>query len=108
MKNRAFRSTPILLAAILSPLLSINTAHAQTTVPNSGAVPPASAAPEAYRSAFDGYQGYAEEKITDWRAANDAVERIGGWREYAKQAQQPANTPAQTIKAGDAARQEKP
>lgn len=47
------------------------------------------AAPPAYRSAFEGYQPYTEEKPVNWKEANDSVGRIGGWREYAKEAQQP-------------------
>lgn len=76
---------------------------------------PASATPEStktssltYRSAFEGYQSYAEEKISNWKVTNDTVERIGGWREYAKQAQQPANTPAQAIRAGEVVPKAKP
>jgi hypothetical protein len=59
------------------------------------------AAPAPFRSAFDGYQSYTDEKIINWKEANDRVGRTGGWREYAKEAQLPAgdgtpatNTPA--------------
>jgi hypothetical protein len=39
-----------------------------------------------FRSAFDGYQPYSDEKISDWKDANDGVARIGGWRAYTKEA----------------------
>jgi hypothetical protein len=43
-----------------------------------------------YRSAFDGYRGFTDEKSVPWREANETVGRIGGWRAYAKEAQQPS------------------
>ena len=54
--------------------------------PPSPAISPRPAAP--YRSAMEGYQPYTDEKIIDWKQANDSTGRIGGWREYAKEAQQ--------------------
>ena len=51
------------------------------------------------RSAFDGYRAYSDDAVTSWKAANDNVAQIGGWREYAKQAQQPDNTPSPANKA---------
>lgn len=50
---------------------------------------PADTGPIAYRSAFEGYQAYTDEKMLDWPEANNAVARIGGWRAYAKEASQP-------------------
>ena len=52
-------------------------------------------------SAFDSYKPYTDEPPGNWKAANDNVARIGGWREYAKQAQQPDDTPAPANKAGE-------
>ena len=45
-----------------------------------------SPAPPVYRSALEGYQPYTDEKIVNWKEANDNTGRIGGWREYAKEA----------------------
>lgn len=39
------------------------------------------------------YQGFKEEAISPWRASNDLVGKIGGWREYAKEAHS-ADAPA--------------
>lgn len=47
-----------------------------------------------FRSALDGYQPYTDEKIQSWKEANDAVGKIGGWRVYAKEAQQVQQAPA--------------
>ncbi|MBG6077101.1 hypothetical protein [Polaromonas sp. CG_9.11] len=49
----------------------------------------APAALPAYRSALEGYQRYTDEKTVNWKDANDTTARIGGWREYAKEASQP-------------------
>ena len=54
-------------------------------------------------SVFEGYKPYLEEPMRNWKAANDSVAQIGGWREYARQAQQPDNTPGVAGKAIEAA-----
>jgi len=51
-------------------------------------------APTQYRSTFDGYRKLQEEKIESWKALNDNVGRIGGWRVYAKESQQPDASPS--------------
>ena len=56
-----------------APALPIPTALAET-------------APLPYRSTLEGYKRYSDEKIVNWKDANDAVARIGGWRAYAKEA----------------------
>jgi hypothetical protein len=43
-----------------------------------------------YRSPFEGYQRFTQEQVGSWKAANDNVGRIGGWRAYAKEARPPA------------------
>lgn len=49
--------------------------------------PKAATAPLVYRSALGDYRkAAAESPPTAWRAANDTVERIGGWRAYAREA----------------------
>ena len=50
----------------------------------------------SYRSSFSRYRGLGEDKPVSWREANDAVARIGGWRVYAREAQQPEPTPSST------------
>ena len=46
-----------------------------------------------YRSSFEGYQRFTQEQVGSWKAANDNVGRIGGWREYAKESRSPADSP---------------
>ena len=52
----------------------------------------ASTAPLGYRSTFENYRAYTDEKVINWKAANDNTGRIGGWQAYAKEAAQPAQT----------------
>ena len=56
-----------------------------------------------YESAFAQFRRIGDDKPVKWREANDAVARIGGWRVYARETQQPdpaaaekPATPAQT------------
>lgn len=68
--------------------------------------PVAAVAPAPYKSAFEGYQAYSDDPLVNWREANNDVAQIGGWREYAKQAQQPESPPA--AKAGEGKPKAKP
>ena len=89
MTIRFFLNPPAWLALLVLPLWT-SIAPAQTPAP-AAALP--QAAPAAFRSALEGYQPYIDEKIVPWKEANDNVGRIGGWREYAKQAAQAAPGP---------------
>lgn len=51
----------------------------------------------AYRSPLDGYRRLGDDTRVDWKAANERVKQVGGWRVYAREAQQPepaASAPA--------------
>ena len=70
--------------AVSTGLLAL-TVSAQTAAPGT----PAAAQPTPaadYRSALEGYQPYGETRMVPWKAANDTVGQIGGWRAYAKEA----------------------
>lgn len=55
-----------------------------------------------YQSALTGYRSFRDEKVSSWRASNDEVARIGGWRAYAREARQPELAPRDTpAAAGD-------
>lgn len=41
-----------------------------------------------YASSLARYRPYRDAKPIGWRVANDTVNRIGGWRAYAREAQQ--------------------
>jgi hypothetical protein len=88
---------PLLASSLvlLSALPALVLAQAAPASANSPAAPASSAAasrpaPPEYRSAFEGYQPYTDEKMRSWKEANDSVGGIGGWRAYAKEAQESA------------------
>lgn len=68
------------------------TVHAQPTARASRPDPldpKASVPPLIYESPFKSYTPLGADKPVSWREANDTVNRIGGWRVYAREAQQP-------------------
>lgn len=63
-------------------------------VPIGGATVPDSAGGLRYISVLGQYQPYAEQAPTPWPQANATVQRIGGWRAYAKEAAAPPVVPS--------------
>lgn len=47
-----------------------------------------------YHSVLNDYQAFNEQALTPWQQANELVEKIGGWRVYAKEARQ-AGSPSE-------------
>lgn len=43
-----------------------------------------------HRPALAGYRRLGDDRPVAWKDANEAVNRIGGWRSYAREAQSPA------------------
>lgn len=81
------------LAAITATLLPCAAALAQAPTPPRPDPADAKATAPAlqHRSALAGYRRFdAEPPPLAWREANDRVERIGGWRAYAREASAPA------------------
>lgn len=74
----------ILIAAVGMATLSLS--GLSTAAPNpadeQNIVPPV-----IYQSPFRDYRPIGEDQPIPWKAANDEVRRIGGWRVYAKEAQ---------------------
>jgi hypothetical protein len=54
----------------------------------------AAVVPFVHESAFVNYRRHVETSPRDWKATNDTVGRIGGWRAYAREANEPAAAPA--------------
>ena len=79
------------LTGSASVLMVTSALYAQTAVT---VAPPTTEAIAPYASVFKDYKPYTDEPIVNWKAANDTTASIGGWREYARQAQQAGNTPA--------------
>lgn len=42
-----------------------------------------------YVSIFKHYKNFNEQPVAPWQESNSTVEKIGGWRVYAKEARQP-------------------
>jgi hypothetical protein len=42
-----------------------------------------------YQPVFADFKAQAEQPVGDWKQANDRTVQIGGWRSYARQAQEP-------------------
>lgn len=90
-------------AGLITPAICIAAATGAQTMPSRSS--PTTAAPAVssleYRSAFVQYQRFADPVLLDWRSANEAVNRIGGWRAYARMsaAQNPTEgtTPSASI-----------
>lgn len=83
-------STVALATAFVAP------AHAQTSAATRPDPLDAKAAVPAlvYRSALSTYRPYAEQAVGSWREANETVNRVGGWRTYAREAREPQPTAA--------------
>ena len=70
-------------------------AQAQPKAPAPDPLDPTAAVPPAqHRAATGRYRPLAEVPVGSWKEANEQVNRIGGWRAYAREAAQPASTPA--------------
>jgi hypothetical protein len=55
--------------------------------------PKAAVPPAQHRSAMGTYRPSADTPVGSWKEANERVNRIGGWRAYAREAAQPASAP---------------
>lgn len=83
---------PLIFAVVFS--IAAPATQAQSVNSRSSADPAeasASVPSLTYRSPFSAYRGYSEQEIAPWRESNDTTGSIGGWRVYAREAQQ---TPA--------------
>lgn len=81
------RLAPVVLACAAS------WAVAQTPPPaRPDPADPAASVPAAvWRGSLAGYRRYAEQPVAPWKQSNETVNRLGGWRAYAREA---ASAPA--------------
>lgn len=96
----AARAAIVGVAALL-----VSVSHAQPAMPpissSAASIAPVTAPAAAaqtlpYKSVFERYRSFRDESVGSWRDANDTVTRVGGWREYLKEAQRPDATPQPT------------
>lgn len=113
MNTRHFSIAPRRLASYAIPVLSVaalwtSVAIAQPTPKPTPSPTPSAAprmsevAPVGFQSVLEGYKPYTDEEIVNWKAANDTVAQIGGWRAYAREAAQ--TSPAQDAKPASPAK----
>ena len=94
-RQRLLRAVPaVLLAAAWFAVLTAAQAQPSAKAARPDPLDPkASVTTLRYESSFARYRLLGEEKPVSWRDANDTVTRIGGWRVYAREAQQPDPAP---------------
>lgn len=63
---------------------------------NAQSVPPVPVAQSSEVSAFSDYKKFDDPGVTDWRASNDKVRTLGGWRTYLKEAYEAPEAPVST------------
>lgn len=97
---RSRRRMPCALAGLLLTALLAAPVQAQTSTPTrpDPLDPKAQVPAVRYESSLGQSRRTGDDKPVAWRDANDAVTRIGGWRVYAREAQQP--DPASSEKPG--------
>ncbi|MDH4052172.1 MAG: hypothetical protein OEU93_11375 [Rubrivivax sp.] len=79
-----------LLPAVIAMAMAASTAWAQGRPAAAVAADPLDAhavvPPVVYRSTLSQYRRLGDDAPVPWRTANDTVDRIGGWRAYAREA----------------------
>ena len=93
MRPNRISMAPFIVAAVAMAevMLWVPSAVAQSRP--DPADPAARVPAAAYRSPFADYRVLGDEAVGNWRAANDEVGRIGGWREYAREIQENESKP---------------
>ena len=93
-RRRMPRALPSLLCSFLLTAQALAQSSSGTGRPDP-LDPKATVPVLRYESVVASHRRLGDEKTVSWRDANDAVARIGGWRVYAREAQQ-ADPPAST------------
>lgn len=84
--------------------VAASAAHSQGTAPRAERADPLDARSPVpavvHRSALAGYVRLGEDRRVPWQEANETVNRIGGWKTYLREAQQPdpVSTPDKPVR----------
>ncbi len=97
MPTAAFATRPVRRFALAS-LFSLGglVAAGAPAAPSDPSDPAAIVAPASFASPLAAYRPWAPPASKSWREVNDTVARIGGWRVYLREAQQPDPAPAES------------
>lgn len=80
----------VLSSLLFTGLLAAQAQAQSPATPRPDPLDPKAQVPSVrYASAFAQFRRLGDDKPLSWRDANDAVARIGGWRVYTREAQQP-------------------
>lgn len=99
------RSLPMAWSAALALTMAPPSVWAQPASPPARDADRSRDAPAVSRAGLENYRPFTDEKVAPWKQANDLVAKIGGWRAYAKEAQEtsgdsPAPAAAQSPVSG--------
>lgn len=72
------------LAAALLSLVFSSGALGQAKTGSDPGDPRSAVGPVPYESVFRGYRPFTDERVVSWRATNDLVQKLGGWRAFAR------------------------
>jgi hypothetical protein len=81
----ASRLAPALLVVVATTAAAQATSRPKADPLNASVAVP----PVVFRSTLTQYQRHTEQPVGSWKGANETVNRIGGWRAYAREASQP-------------------
>jgi hypothetical protein len=88
-----FRLRTVLPASAAALLCTgwASAAEAPVSAPRPDPADSAASVPRVnYSSAFAGYRKADDDTAADWKASNELARQIGGWRNYARMALEPA------------------
>jgi len=88
--NATIRKLAASLLALMAGGPSLSAAQAAGAAPVGPGDPNAAVPAVEYRSPFARYRPLGEVTTGPWRAVNEEVGRIGGWKAYAREAQEAA------------------
>ncbi len=86
MYQRFLAAWALSLAAAAPPAWAQSAPNSSMADPQDAKAP---VPPVIYRSPLANYRVLSDDTVTSWKETNDNVGRIGGWRAYAKEAQEP-------------------
>ena len=104
-----FSKAALLPLSALAAALSLAAQAQSTAVQRAEPADPKAVVPAlVYGSSLSRYQAFTAADVASWRETNEVVRQRGGWRAYAREAQEPAAPPSATPAASQPAANVKP